>query len=75
MKILSDIYELVLFVALLFLLAMALVGWELSERPWYQSEQTFTPHKVGDPWPDPVYRLPAESRKYLTKGVLNVRKH
>lgn len=52
----------------IFFIVMALVGWELSERPWYQSEQTFRPHKVGEPWPDPVYRLPAESRKYLTKG-------
>ena len=53
----------------IFFIVMALAGFELSERPWYQPDPVIKAHRVGDPWPDPVYRLPAESRKYLTKGV------
>ena len=51
----------------IFFIVMALAGFELSERPWYQPDPVIKAHRVGDPWPDPVYRLPAESRKYLTK--------
>ena len=68
MKLLTDILKTIFDGLFILALVLAVAGFELSERPWYEPEEMASLCKFPCKFPDPVYRLAVESQKYLTKG-------
>jgi len=64
MKLLTDILKTIFDGLFILALVLAIAGFELSERPWFEPEETVALCDFPCKFPDPVYRLLAKSAKY-----------
>ena len=64
MKLLTDILKTILDGLFILLLVLAVAGFELSERPWYEPEEMASLCKFPCPEPPPIYQMPVKSAKH-----------